>query len=221
MGHGVFYEASFPARVAAGRLAQCQVANAGVQGFGTDQSLLALRRYLHSFETAAVVYTYMDAHLQRNGNRDRRLLHPRERFPATKPLFALDDGGRAHVAHTPERYGEDWSSHLLALLRTRLPTPRPVELTRELIRSMRRETERAGAVFVAVDWGHPQGGRERPSPFGPLEAEGMQVLYTEETPPPDWRYMVMPGTGHPSVQAHGHVANRLREKLRRAGVHCP
>ena len=220
MGHGVFYEASFPARVAAGRLAGCQIANAGVQGYGTDQSLLALRRHAGSFQTVAVIYTYMDDHPQRNGNRDRRMLYPDERFVGTKPVFKLDADGRPAPAHGPVRY-EDYSvSHLAALVRLALPTPRPINLTRQLIRTMRREVEAAGAVFIAIDWGWPQGGRDRPSLFGPLEAEGMRVLYTEQSPPRNWRYMVIPGSGHPTVQAHGLVANRLRADLSRAGVRC-
>ena len=85
---------------------------------------------------------------------------------------------------------------------------------------MRREVEAAGAVFIAIDWGWPQGGRDRPSLFGPLEAEGMRVLYTEQSPPRNWRYMVIPGSGHPTVQAHGLVANRLRRDLSQAGVRC-
>jgi hypothetical protein len=221
MGHGVAFEASFPARVATGALASCQVANAGVQGYGSDQSLLLLRRHAGAFKTVAVIYTYMDDHLRRNGNRDRRLLHPDERFLGTKPVFALDPDGRPSVRHPPLRYRDYRFSHLAALIALRLPAPEPVALTRALIETMRRESEALGAAFVAVDWGWPQGGRDRPSLFGPLEADGMRVLYTEESPPRDWRYMVIPGAGHPTAQAHGHVARRLREKLRRAGVSCP
>ena len=118
------------------------------------------------------------------------------------------------------RYANYHFSRLLALVRLYLPAPEPVDLTRQLIRTMRRESEAAGATFIAIDWGWPQANRMRPSIFGPLEAEGMHVVSTEDSPPPDWFFMVIPGTGHPTEQAHGVVANGLRRALSRARVDC-
>jgi hypothetical protein len=50
-GHGVPYEESFIGRLAATPGFPYQVVNLGVQGYGTDQSWLMLKRYLKSFNT--------------------------------------------------------------------------------------------------------------------------------------------------------------------------
>ena len=66
-----------------------QVVNLGVQGYGSDQALLALKKHLPKFNAKIVVYTFIENHILRNGNYDRRMLVPTARFLGTKPQFIL------------------------------------------------------------------------------------------------------------------------------------
>ena len=68
MGHGVQYEDTFVGQVEAMPQFPYQAVNLGVQGFGTDQSLLLLKRHFNKFNTIAVVYTFIEDHIVRNAN---------------------------------------------------------------------------------------------------------------------------------------------------------
>ena len=103
MGHGVAYEDSFVGRLEAMPDFRLQAVNLGVQGYGTDQSLLMLKRQFARFPTRAVVYTLIDDHVNRNQNYDRRMLLPKLRFLGTKPLFGLHDDGTG--GHGPDDHG--------------------------------------------------------------------------------------------------------------------
>ncbi len=94
MGHGVGADEAFPARVEAFLGKRIQAVNLGVEGYGTDQALLSLRRYIDRFQTRAVVYTFIADHVWRNDNYDRRVYYPDGNWPGSKPLFGLrGDGG--------------------------------------------------------------------------------------------------------------------------------
>ena len=84
MGHGLSYDESFVGKFEALQETPYQIVNLGVQGYGSDQTLLALKRYLPRFKTKIVVYTFIEDHILRNGNYDRRLIIPTARFLGTK-----------------------------------------------------------------------------------------------------------------------------------------
>jgi hypothetical protein len=104
-GHGVTYDESFVGRLASLPDFPWQVVNCGVQGYGTDQSLLLLKRQFNNFETKVVVYTFIPDHVYRNEYYDRRILNPRSLFVGTKPLFALKPDGSLYLAKTPVKPG--------------------------------------------------------------------------------------------------------------------
>src|SRR5262249_31940558 len=85
-GHGLPYAETFVGRLAADRGFPLQAVNLGVQGYGTDQALLLLKRQFARWNVRAVVYTFLEDHVTRNDNDDRRLLFPDATFLGTKPL---------------------------------------------------------------------------------------------------------------------------------------
>jgi hypothetical protein len=91
MGHGLSYEESFVGKFNAFDEVPYQTVNLGVQGYGTDQAFLALKRHLPMFNAKIIIYTFIEDHIKRNGNYDRRMLIPTAKFLGTKPKFALDD----------------------------------------------------------------------------------------------------------------------------------
>lgn len=92
-GQAVPYEETFAGQLESMTDSAFQIVNLGVQAFGTDQALLRLQRHFHEFNTKAVVYTFINDHVSRNENYDRRILIPTARFIGTKPRFALQPGG--------------------------------------------------------------------------------------------------------------------------------
>ena len=68
MGHDLSYEESFVGKFEALQEVPYQIVNLGVQGYGSDQALLTLKRYLPKFQTKVVVYTFIEDHILRNGN---------------------------------------------------------------------------------------------------------------------------------------------------------
>lgn len=212
-GHGLSWEESL-----AGRLEKrlgLQVANLGVQAYGTDQALLALERHHPRFErVVAVVYVFIDDHVLRNGVADRRLLIPFGRFTGTKPRFELGPAGRPRLASAPVRYEEYVHSWLVDLVRLRLGgalgafPPRPTELTGALVAEMGRIAGFRGARFVVVHW---RSGSEPERAF--LRQPGAEVVDAGADPPPGWDRMTIPGDGHPDAHAHDHVAGLLAAVL--------
>ena len=140
MGHGVTYEESFPGQLDSMPEFTVQVINLGVQGYGTDQALLLLKRIAPRFNTRIVVYTFICDHVRRNANPDRRLLYPHLRFLGTKPLFALRSNGSLYLKQTPRRYEGLRYSRLWAYVQVMLarqgPIPTP-ELTGALAKKMK------------------------------------------------------------------------------------
>ena len=162
MGHGVPYEESLEGQLEVLPGFPLQVVNLGVQAYGTDQSLLMLKREMKKFNTKVVVYTYLDLHIERNENDDRRLIIPTGRFLGTKPLFDLGRDGALYLSKKPVRYEEMAGLRVmeaLELFYTRWgPVPRK-QLTRALIREMKQYVEENGATFLVVCPGHAALGR--------------------------------------------------------------
>jgi len=220
MGEGVTYEESFVGRVAATLAPRYSVVNLGVQGYGTDQSWLMLKRHAAEFDLKAVVYTFIADHVARNDNHDRRLLYRGARFLGTKPHFRAYSNGNLAQIHRPTRY-EDYSySRLLAILQLsfidRGPGP-SIPLTRALIRAIDHTAMSHGARFVAVNFaqGHPNADRGD-RVFAGLD--GFPVVDMRDNAPPDWSTWVLQGDEHPAPRAHARAADKIVAALAEIGI---
>jgi hypothetical protein len=215
MGHGLSYEESFVGQFAARPDMPYQVVNLGVQGYGSDQSLLTLKKFFPKFKTKIVVYTFMWGHITRNGNYDRRLLHPDAKFLGTKPLFRLNRRKELYLARTPLRYEEYLKSWLLDALTIKVGNrlgwfpPFPEDLTSAIIQEMKTYCEAHQAHFVVLNW------RWVRSSYNALfeELEGVEVIDTLHHAPADWNARRIPGDGHPDARAGERVSRILYEYM--------
>ncbi len=218
MGQAVAFERTFVGRLATDPSVGLQMVNLGVQGYGTDQALLQLRRHLRRFsDVRAVVYTFLEEHVARNAYHDLRLLNPENRTPGMKPCFTLANDGTLRLAQRP-RLVEILSGSrvglLIGLAWKRVTPPPTAEVTRALVLALRESAEGAGATFLVVDW--QQG---PPPPGGRSSLDGLPIhsLSTRGRTPPDWDRWVTPD-GHPDARAHALAAALIREELQRLGV---
>jgi hypothetical protein len=220
MGHGVSYDECVSGIVERAIGSRFQVINLGVQAFGSDQAYLMLLRHISSFNVKAVVYTFIAEHVQRNAVSDRRLMfrYRRYQFVGTKPAFGLEHGA-LRLADAPMRYEDMSSSSLLALTKMAYIAwcePPAIELTRQIVIAMNNTVQDHGAALVVVHWDQAR----NPSQYGDqvLGGLGMNVLDTRDAPPEGWTSWKIPGDGHPTPQAHEHVAKLLLERLRGLGI---
>ena len=214
MGHGVPYEESAAGFLAATLTGRFQVINLGVQGYGTDQAFLMLKRHIGKFNVRAVVYAFFWEHVGRNANDDRRLLYRHARFAGTKPMFALADADTLVLKKRAQRYEDLWYSRVWALLRMAYVESNPppaLELTKRLVLAMKAEVESSGAAFIVVDWDQECVDPE----YGDLilDSLDLNLIDTEDNPPSGWCSWIVPGDGHPAAVAHAHVAALIRAKL--------
>ena len=213
MGHGLSYEESFAGQFGAFREVPYQVVNLGVQGYGTDQALLVLKRFLSKFNTKVVVYTIMSDHPFRNMNYDRRMLVPNSRYLGTKPLFKLNWKNELYLARKPLLYKDYKCSRLVDLIIMRIGgmldifPPYGTKLAKALIKEMKRYTEASGVHFVVINWRFKEGD------FIPLDFFkdlNVNLIDTLKDAPPDFATMRIPGdTNHPDTRASAHVAQLL------------
>jgi hypothetical protein len=211
MGEGLPFEETFVGQLEGVPDFPFQVINLGVQGYGTDQSLLLMKRYFKRFNTQAVVYTFIEDHVARNANYDRRLLHTHSRFVGTKPLFIIQPDGTPALQKKPMRYTDFSYSRTWALLQRAWLRWGPVpsfNLTRALIQEMQDYVESQGATLVVLDWNWSQ----RPSHLREME---LNLIDTADDPPAGWNTWMIPGDSHPNAQAHQHVARLIGEKFKR------
>lgn len=217
MGQGVTYEESFPGRLD-GALG-LQSINLGVQGFGTDQALMLLKRFIEKFNTKVVVYTFITEHVMRNSVADRRLSAPFLRFPGTKPLFALDDEGHLYLSERAHPIEDDpltprlWSFLRVAKAKLDMHNfdqQRYERLTRELVREMFRTTRAHGAVFMVVDWGLG----ELSPPIG--HGEPYRTILLQREAGPDWNSdkLKIAGDHHPNAEGHLRAAEVIERVMR-------
>jgi len=211
MGHGLPWEETFVGRLEARPDFPFQVVNLGVQAYGTDQSFVLLRRHMRDFNTKVVVYTFMDDHVARNTNDDRRLFYPQGKFVGTKPLFRLAPDGSLALQKAPHRYEDVWQSRIWSALRLAWTEWGPIPdgaVTRALVRDMRRFVEANGAKFVMVRW---------PESRFPFHAPGLNEIDLGPMVPPAWKEWMIPEDGHPDARADAFVANVLAERLKALG----
>lgn len=213
MGHGLPYHESFVGQFGSRPDVPYQAVNLGVQGYGSDQALLALKRFLPKFNTRIVVYTFMWGHITRNGNYDRRLLHPDAKFLGTKPLFDLNGRNELYLAKKPLRYEDYVHSWVIDALKIKLGRrldwfpPFPEDLTTAIIREMKRYCEENQAHFVVLNW------RWVTSSYNVLfqDLDDVAVIDTLHNAPADWNARRIPGDGHPNAEAGERIAQLLFE----------
>ena len=223
-GHGLPFEETFVGRLASIPGLPLQVVNLGVQGYGTDQSLLSLEQVLPKFNTKVVIYTFLLDHVKRNDNADRRFIFPKARFPGTKPRFAVGSDGALRQVSRPLSYDQVPDCHLCDLVQlfwNRWGPEPSVGLTRALVKAMKDYVESKGAVFVLVLWTNPH---RMPSDqlaealFPGLHANVVDVGAGAPASFPQW---MIPGETHPDARAHAFVAQRIAAKLQELGLSGP
>lgn len=206
-GHGVTYEESFVGRLANRPDFPFQAVNLGVQAYGTDQSLLLLKRQFKKFNTKLVVFTFTTPQIGRNEVYDRRLQFPDGLFLGTKPMFALDSDDSLHLVSHPVELKDYSYSHLwaaLKIVRLRVGPPPGVRLTRALIEEMKSFVESNGAKFIVVDWY-----ADEAFPWG-LDVD---AVYASANPPKEWDDWTIPGDGHPDARAHLYVSELIAKEI--------
>jgi hypothetical protein len=200
MGHGVVFEETFAGRLQA----------------RPDFPYQVVKRHFKRFNTKVVVYTFIEDHIARNSNYDRRVLQVGANVAGTKPLFGLGPNGTLYLRKVPYRFADyPTTPHLWSYLEiawNRLG-PRPsISLTLALVQEMRRFTEANGAVFLLVYW---SGQGAKPTPRALLfDSMGLEILDTGADAPADWRNWIIPGDGHPDSRAHARVAQLLYQRLK-------
>ncbi len=219
MGHGVPYEETFAGRLESMPDFPFQVVNLGVEGYGTDQTLLILKRYFKKFNAKAVVYTYIDETIARNVNYDRRIFTRHMRVIGTKPLFALRWDGTLYLQKKPVRFDHYHYSRLWACIQvvwSRWGPKRGTRLTRALVQEMKDYLESNGAIFIVVCWFQRLNPRPTlgPGEF-PFRGMDLNLIDTTAHPPPGWSTWRIPGDEHPDARAHLHVARLIAEEFQR------
>jgi len=220
-GHGLPYEETVAGQLESMRGFPLQVVNLAVQGHGTDQALLLLKKQFKKFNTKAVIYTYVDEHIARNANYDRRIMYRDIRILGTKPLFALRRDGTLYLEKKPVRYENLRYSRLWACIQVVWNRwgPKPsVDLTRALVQEMKNYVESNGAIFIVVHWYQRDYWKwNPPSTLGPGESPfrrmNLNLINTTPHPPPAWNTWLIPGDEHPDARAHAYVAKLIYERI--------
>jgi hypothetical protein len=226
MGFGLSYEETFAGYLESIPDFPFQVVNLGVEGYGTDQSMLILKRYFDSFDTKVVVFTYTEGQTDRNLNYDRRILHPSARFVGTKPLFGLNREGTLYLKKRPRLYKDLSWSRVWAYVQIAWHRWGPIptfDLTRALVREMQDYVETRGATFIVVDWDWAYSGTEGdPSPF---EGMNINLIDTGDEAPPGWNEWnspwLLPNDSHPSAKGTLRVAQLICKELIDLGLISP
>ena len=220
-GHGLPFEETFAGRLAASPGFPFQVINLGVQGYGTDQSLLSLEQVLPKVNAKVVIYTFLLDHVKRNDNADRRFIFPKARFPGTKPRFTVGPDGSLHQASRPHRYEEAWDCHLCDLVElfwNRWGPQPSIPLTRALVKAMKEYVESRGAVFVLVLWTNPHQVPTEQLAAALFPGLKANVVDVGAGAPPAFGTWMIPGETHPDARAHAYVASRIGAKLGELGL---
>ncbi len=219
MGYGLPFEDTFVGQLAEYPDFPYQVVNLGVEAYGTDQAWLRLQRYMDKFNTIAVVYTFLPAHVNRNLNYDRRLLFPGVRMVGTKPLFGLKRDGSVFLKKTPVRLEDHSYLRLWAAIQRawlKWGSKPSFEISRALIDAMGKEVEAAGAAFILVYWSFWV---DSANPAFDDITFPLVDLCAQH--PNGWRDMRLPKDSHPNAEAGTYVASRLAAQLAELGCNKP
>ncbi|MBI4698015.1 MAG: hypothetical protein HY758_03660 [Nitrospirae bacterium] len=217
-GHGLSYEDSFAGKFSTLEGMPYQTINIGVQGYGSDQALLALKRHLPKFNIKVVVYTFIEDHILRNSNYDRRMIVPTARFLGTKPQFDLDSKNELYLARKALLYKDYFNSFLFDLLKIRLGSrlgffpPYREDVTKAIIREMKRYCDEHGVHFVILNW------RWTMKDYDDLHDLDIDIIDTLVNSPDDWEKMVLFKGVHPDARAGDHAARLLLDYFRERGL---
>ncbi|MBN1688934.1 MAG: hypothetical protein JW893_07525 [Candidatus Omnitrophica bacterium] len=219
MGHGLLYENSFIGQFQELVGEKYQMVNLGVQGYGSDQAYLRLKRYIEKFNTKVVVYIFIKEHIMRNGNSDRQLLIPEYRFPGTKPLFKINKEGELYLAQKPMLYKNKVNSWLWDLFYMRLGNRfgwfphEPEDVTAAIIKAMKDLSEQHQAHFLLIDWREDTTDR-----VDFLSEMDVNVIDTLQGAPKGWAGMIIEGGVHPDANASEHIAQLLLNYFEQNGL---
>jgi len=156
-GQGLEHNDSIAAQFESSCNSHYQAVNLGVQAYGTDQSLIALRKFVNTFDTSIIVYSYIPHHNMRNSTYNVRELYPTDFTLATKPLFHLKNNV-LHLKRKPMPHEKYIHSYLFDFLYKSVMTaihkfpPRSNKLTRAIILEMSKTAQEHNALFIVVDW---------------------------------------------------------------------
>lgn len=222
MGHGLSYEEGFVGKFAAIKGLPYQVVNLGVQGFGSDQTLLVLKKHFHRFNAKIVIYTFIEDHIYRNGNFDRRILIPSAKFLGTKPLFDLDTNEKLYLARSPLLYKDYINSYLIDTIKMKIGgalgifPPYPEKLTKAIIMEMKKYSEENGAHFVVIGW------RWTDTDYNKLlRGLDVDVIDTMVNAPDNWNDTRLLGGLHPGAESSSHVVRILSNYLNKKNLGVP
>jgi len=95
-GHGLSYENTYASKIGHLLKNRFEIVNLGVQGYGTDQTLIKLIKHIDYINPLIIVYTFIPDHINRNVNFNRTSYFGCLSFPGTKPLFTLKNGELIH-----------------------------------------------------------------------------------------------------------------------------
>lgn len=201
MGHALFYEETVAGRMASLPQFHFQVVNLGVQGYGTDQTLIALKKFIDRFNTKMVVYTFMEGHIQRNVSSN------------SKPFFKLR-GDQLLLRDASSASEIVWSSRVIDCIRIFFDAKygwflRSRALTRRLVMEMKKVTEAHGAKFVVINWMW----NDRQASKNIFTGLDLDVINTLDEAPPGWEKMINSYDDHPIPDANLHVARLFLKHL--------
>jgi hypothetical protein len=206
MGHGLSYEQCFAGQFGAFSEVPYQIINAGVQAYGTDQSFLLLKRIFPRFNVKFVVYTFIDSHIQRNGNYDRRMLFRKaRRYLGTKPVFKINRRGDLVLAKKPVRYVNYYHSWWIDFLEIKIGErfgtfpPWPIELTKKIVLEMKNFCESNDAHFILINWNEEK----------IFDDSIFSIINVLAHPAAGWENMIITGDLHPDERANAYVAQLL------------
>ena len=177
-----------------------QVVNLGVQAYGSDQSLIALKKFISSFNTKMVVYTFIDEHVRRNNRQP--------------PLFKLEGN---KLVQLPYKSGKplrviEFLQNRLGLKYGWFPSDSKA-LTRRMVQEMKAVSTAHGAKFVMIDWRW-----EKDDSLDLFKGLNIDILDSLSSSPQGWEKMRNSWDGHPTPEANTHIAWLLLKYLEDHGL---
>ena len=101
-GHDLSYEETYAYKIGTLFEDKFEIVNLGVQGYGTDQTVVRLEKLIEDIKPTIILHTFIDDHIKRNINYDRRnfFIDPKKgclNFDGTKPLFNIKNNQLVQV----------------------------------------------------------------------------------------------------------------------------
>ncbi len=104
-GHGIEFQDTFGYKLEQTLQHEYDVLNFSVQGFGTDQIYLLIKKLIPLYHPRYVITNYLPDHNRRNVSADRRDIYPCYTFSGSKPRFEIQNGHLKQVDF-PKTYKE-------------------------------------------------------------------------------------------------------------------